>query len=426
MKTELTDVSSVKKSITFEIPSEVVAAEIGKAVESYGRSARVPGFRPGKVPANVVRQRFKDQILSEVVHELIPRLVGEALRERSLDPIAMPDIKDVVIEEGQPLTFVAEFETLPPIEPGEYTGLSLRKPAAVLEVGAVDQALERLRERAARWIPVEDRPAADGDTLLLDLIRTVHREGIKPETLQNVTIELGQAANPPGFDENLSGLAVGTQKAFSVSYPADYQVADLAGSSVDYDVTLKGIRRKELSPLDDDFAKEVSDVETLDALRERIKTDLQHEAEHEAEHAVRHELLQTLAGRLSGDVPAVLVDREVDRRLEDLVRRLVDQGLDPTKANIDWQDLRTRQKVAAESTVRSTLVLDEIARRESLHATDEDITAEIARYAERSGRTPAAVRAHLEKDGGLDRVAAGVQREKTMAWLVEKAQVSQG
>jgi trigger factor len=254
----------------------------------------------------------------------------------------------------------------------------------------------------------------------------VHREGIKPETLQNVTIELGQAANPPGFDENLSGLAVGTQKAFSVSYPADYQVADLAGSSVDYDVTLKGIRRKELSPLDDDFAKEVSDVETLDALRERIKTDLQHEAEHEAEHAVRHELLQTLAGRLTGDVPAVLVDREVDRRLEDLVRRLVDQGLDPTKANIDWQDLRTRQKVAAESTVRSTLVLDEIARRESLHATDEDIAAEIARYAERSGRTPAAVRAHLEKDGGLDRVAAGVQREKTMAWLVEKAQVSQG
>jgi trigger factor len=426
MKTEITDVSAVKKSIAFEIPSDVVDVEIAKVTDSYGRSARVPGFRPGKVPLKVVRQRYKEQILSDVAHDMIPRVLGEVLREKSLDPVAMPDVKDVVIEEGKPMTFVAEFETLPPIEPGDYTGLSLRKPAAVLEVGAVDAALERLRERAARWMPVEDRPAAEGDTLLLDLTRTVHKEGIKPENLQNVTIELGQAANPPGFDENLTGLATGAQKSFTVNYPADYQIADLAGAAVDYDVTLKGIRRKELSPLDDDFAKEVSELETLDALRERIKHDLQHEAEHEAEHAVRHELMQTLAGRLTGDVPSVLVDREVDRRLEDLVRRLVDQGLDPTKANIDWQDLRTRQQQAAESTVRSTLVLDDIARREQLHATEDDIAAEINRYAERTGRTPAAVRAHLEKDGGLDRVAAGVQREKTVAWLLDKAQVSQG
>jgi trigger factor len=426
MKTEITDVSAVKKSMAFEIPSDVVAAEIARVADSYGRSARVPGFRPGKVPAKVVRQRFKEQILSDVAHDLIPRMVGEALRERSLDPVAMPDIRDVVLEEGQPLTFVAEFETLPPIDPGDYTGISLRKPPAVLDVGAVDQALERLRERVARWIPVEDRPAASGDTLLIDLTRTVHKDGIKPEALQSVTIELGQAANPPGFDENLTGLAPGARKFFTVTYPADYQITDLAGASVDYDVTLKGIRRKELSALDDEFAKEVSDEETLDALRERIKADLQHEAEHEADHKVRHDLLQVLASRVKGEVPAALVDHEVDRRLEDLVRRLVDQGLDPTKANIDWPDLRARQKEAAESTVRSTLVLDEIARREQLGATEDDITAEINRYAERSGRTPAAVRAHLEKDGGLERVATGMRREKTMAWLVDKAQVTQG
>jgi trigger factor len=426
MKTELTDVSPVHKTLAFEIPYDVVGAEIARVTDSYSRTARVPGFRPGKVPANVVRQRYKDQILYDVAHELIPRVVGEALRERALDPIATPDVRDVVLEEGRPLTFVAEFETLPVVEPGDCTGIPLRKPPAVLDVGAIDQALEHLRERAAKWIPVEDRASAAGDTILLDLTRTVHKEGVKPEALQNVSVELGQAANPPGFDENLTGLAAGAKKSFTVTYPADYQITDLAGATVDYDVTLKGIRRKELSPLDDDFAKEVSEFETLDALRERVKADLQHQAEHDADHQLRHELLQVLAGRLSGDVPSVLVEREVDRRLEDLVRRLMDQGLDPTKANIDWQDLRARQRQAAESSVRSTLVLDAIARRELIVATDEAVAQEIERYAERTGRTPAAVRAHLEKEGGVGRISGGIQREKTMAWLIERANVSHG
>jgi trigger factor len=442
MKTELTDVSPVHKTLAFEIPCDVVGAEIARVTDSYSRTARVPGFRPGRVPANVVRQRYKDQILYDVAHDLIPRVVGEALRERGLDPIATPDVRDVVLEEGQPLTFMADFETLPAVEPGDCTGIPLRKPPAVLEVGAIDQALEHLRERAAKWIPIEDRASATGDTILLDLTRTVHpalghgagdavarvegKDGVKPETLQNVSVELGQAANPPGFDENLTGLSTGAQKAFTVTYPADYQVADLAGATVDYDVALKGIRRKELSPLDDDFAKEVSEFETLDALRERVKADLQHQAEHDADHQLRHELLQVLAGRLTGDVPSVLVEREVDRRLEDLVRRLMDQGLDPTKANIDWQDLRARQRQAAESAVRSALVLDAIARREQIVATDEDMAQEIERYAERTGRTPAAVRAPLEKEGGLGRIAGGIQREKTMAWLIERANVSHG
>src|SRR6187549_1212657 len=169
MKTELTDVSETRKHVTFEVEPDVVDAEIARVATGYSKSARVPGFRPGKVPATVVRQRYKDQILHDVAHELIPRVVGEALRERGLEPVAAPDIKDVVLEEGQPLTFVADFETMPAINPGEYTGITLRKPAAVLEVGAVDQALDHLQERHARWHPVEDRPAAAGDTILADL-----------------------------------------------------------------------------------------------------------------------------------------------------------------------------------------------------------------------------------------------------------------
>lgn len=441
MKTEFTDVSETRKNLTFEIPSDVVEAEIARIAKGYSRTARVPGFRPGKVPAAVVKQRYKDQILYDVAHDLIPRVVGDALRERGLEPVATPDIRDLVLEEGRPLTFVADFETLPPIDPGEYTGLTLRKTPAVLEVGAVDQALERVRQQAARWHPVEDRGAGPGDNVLVDLTRTrrprlialpgeaaappAHPDDDKPEALENVAVEIGHATNPPGFDEHLTGASAGDQRTFTVTYPPAYEVAELAGATVEFQVTVKGIRRKELLPLDDEFAKEVSDVDTLEALRARVHADLQKDAEHEAEHRLRHDLLHELAGRIK-TAPDALVEHEVDRRLEEFVQRLMGQGIDPTKATIDWQEFRERQRQPASETVRSTLVLDEIARREAIAVTEEDLTQEIERFGERSGRTAAAVRARLEKEGALGRIRAGIRREKTLAWLIEKANVVNG
>lgn len=436
MKHELSDTSETKKSLTFEVPAETVETEITRVTSRYAKQAKVPGFRQGKVPTTVARQRFKDQILYDVAQAMIPRLVTDALKARELSPVAAPDIRDVVINEGQPLTFAADFEVLPAIDPGTYTAIPLRKPAAVLEVGAVDQTLEQLRQRAARWHAVEDRPAAAGDALLMDLTRTVRGSLIvvpgepsgdgPAEPLQNVSVEIGAPANPPGFDDELTGLTPGATKSFSVHYPADYAMPELAGKTVAYDVAVKAIRRKELPALDDAFAKEVSEFETLEALKEQVKKDLQHEAEHNADHAVRHDLLKTLASRLTGEVPAVMVEQETERRLEDLVRRMMDQGIDPMKANINWQEFRERQKAGAEDSVRSTLVLDEIARREKIEATDADVDQEIAKFAERSGRAPAAVRARLESEDGLDRIRLGIQREKTMTWLLDKAAVVQG
>ncbi len=436
MKHEFSEISETQKQLTFEIPPDVVEAEIARVAAGYARSARVPGFRQGKVPPTVVRQRYKDQILHDVAHDVIPRMVTLVLKERELAPVAAPDIRDVVIEEGRPMTFAAHFETLPAIDPGVYTGISLRKPAAVLEVGAVEQTLEQLRQRAAKWHPVEDRASMAGDAVLMDLTRTVRGALIvapgevsndsAPEPLQNVSVELGAPANPPGFDEHLTGLRAGDQKSFTVNYPADYAMAELAGKTVSYDVVVKAVRRKELLPLDDSFAKEVSEFETIDALREQIKTDLQHQAEHDADHAMRRDLLKTLAGRLTAEVPKTLVEHETERRLEDLVRRLMEQGVDPMKADINWQEFRERQKAGAEESVRSTLVLDEIARREKIEATEADVDQEIATFAERAGRAPAAVRARLEKEDGLDRIRAGIQREKTMTWLIDKAAIANG
>jgi len=436
VKTEFIDVSDTRKNLVVEIPSTVVDAEIDKVARDYSRAARIPGFRPGKVPPKVVRQRFRDQILHDVAHGLIPRAVDEALRERGVEPVNTPDIRDVVVEEGQPLKFTATFETVPPIDPGDYSSLTLRKKEVGVDDAAVEQALLRLRDGAARYEPVEGRGIEMGDSVLLDLKRTAAAQANEGETPapgethtdrhDNVTVDIGAPANPPGFDRELAGLTAGDTKTFDVNYPSDYTIAELAGTTVTYDVRVRAIRKRIVPALDDELAKDLGSFDSLDALRGNVRADLAHEATHEAEREMRADLLRQLASRVMFDVPPSLVDREIDRRVEEFVRRLVEQQIDPTRTNVNWEEFRERQREAAAEAVRSALVLDEIARRAGLSATDDEMDAEIERYAERSGRTAAAVRARLEKEGGLARLYTGLRREKTMEFLLSKATILKG
>ena len=436
MKTEFIDVSDTQKNLVVEIESHVVDAEIDKVSRDYSKAARIPGFRPGKVPTKVVRQRFRDQILHDVAHGLIPRAVDEALRERGVEPVDTPDIKDVVVEEGQPLKFTASFETVPPIEPGDYASLTVHRKAPRVEDAAVEQALSQLRERAARYEPVEGRGIELGDSVLMDLVRTAAKKTEEPlivipgqerqvetetDKHDNVTVDIGAPANPPGFDEALIGINVNEEKTFDVSYPADYSIKELAGTTVRYDVAVKAIRKRVVPDLDDEFAKDLGEFDSLSALRTRVQADLEHEAAHEAEREVRGELLKQLSTRVEFDVPASLLTREIDRRVEEFVRRLMEQQIDPMQTNINWEEFRARQKEGAAESVRSALVLDEIARREGISVPESEIEAEVVRYAERSGRTPAAVRARLEKEGGLGRLYTALRREKTVAFLLTRA-----
>jgi trigger factor len=433
MKAEFIDVSDTKKNLVVEIPSTIVDAEIDKVSRDYSRAARIPGFRPGKVPPKVVRQRFRDQILHDVAHGLIPRAVDEALRERGVEPVDTPDIRDVVVEEGQPLKFTATFETVPPIDPGNYSGITLRQKAVSVEDAAVDQALEQLRDRAARYEPVEDRGIEQGDSVLMDLIRTAavppkeEATDDDPEEQtdrhENITVDIGGRANPPGFDRELSGLSTGDTKSFDVQYPGDYSISELAGTTVKYDVTIKAIRKRVVPDLDDELAKDLGEFDSLAALRTRVRADLEHDAKHEVEREVRADLLKQLASRVDFDVPAALVDREIDRRVEEFVRRLIEQQIDPMRTNINWEEFRERQKDAASEAVKSALVLDEVARREGITVTEDEVEAEVQRYAERSGRSAAAVRARLEKEGGLGRLHAGLRREKAVNFLLTKVTV---
>jgi trigger factor len=422
MKTEFVDVNETRKNVRVEIPTDIVNGEIDRIARDYARRAKIPGFRPGKAPARVVKQRFKEQILHDVLHDLVPRAVDDALRERGVEAVDTPDVRDVTIEEGQPLTFTATFDTLPPFDPGDLSTISLRRTAVAIDDAAVDGALQRLRERAGRFEAVEGRGVDHGDTVTLDLTR---RDPNGPaEEHKDVAVEIGAKANPPGFDEQLLGLQTGETKEFTIQYPSDYPVGELAGTEVSYTVSVKALKRRVLPELDDEFAKDLGEFETLDALRARVREDLEHEGRHAAERDLRGDLMKALAARLPFDVPESLVHREMDRRVEDFARRLVDQRIDPRTAGVDWQAFRDSQHDVAREAIASALVLDEIARREPLTVSDDELAREVDRYAERTGRTPAAVRAALEKEGGLSRVASGLRREKSIELAMSRATIA--
>jgi trigger factor len=421
MKTEFTDVSATQKTLTIEIPTDVVDAEINRVARGYTKQARIPGFRPGKVPATLIKQRFKEQILHDVAHGLIPRAVDEALQERGIEPVDTPNIKDVALEEGQPLKFTAAIETVPPFDVGDLSTIEATRHPSVVTDEAVDKTLQQLRQRGAKFEPVENRGIEDGDTAVLDIERK-DAEG-KPDRHEDVSLELGSPANPPGFDAQLVGLRASETKAFTIHFPEDYAVKEMANTDVEYTVTVKDIRRKVLPELDDEFAKDLGAFESLAALRDRVRDDLQQESEEHATQHLRTDVLKQLSERVTFDLPPSLVEREMDRRIEEFASRLMQQNVDPRQAGIDWGQFRESQRDPARASVASALALDEIARREGLSVSAEDVDKEIERFAARAGRTPAALRAQLEKEGSLARLATGLRREKAVDLVLSRARI---
>ena len=427
MKSEIVDVNETRRDLTVELPSTAVDEAIGRAAAKIGRAAKIPGFRPGKVPVTVVRQRFKGEIMQEVAERLISKAVGEALVERGVEPIETPDITDLVLEEGKPLTFKASFDIVPPFDPGDLATIEATQAASTIADEVVTQSLERLRERAARFEAVESGAVAGGHTVVINLERRGSDKDGKQGDLEKheqVSIELGAPSNPPGFDAEMIGMAPGATKRFTITYPADYTIAELAGGTVDYTVTLKEIKQRVVPPLDDELAKDLGEFASLDALRTRVREDLEHEAMHAAERQLRQDLLKQLAARVPFAVPATLIEREIDRRLEDFARRLMDQRIDPRQANIDWNAFREGQRAPATEAVGSAMALDEIARRENVTVSDADLDAELQRYADQTGHSLASIRARLQKDGELGRLAAGLRREKAVSLVISRARIT--
>ena len=427
MKSGITELSETRRRLDVEIPAADVDAAIDRLARRHRGRARVPGFRPGKVPMHIVRQRFKEDILHDAASDLVPAAVETALEEHGVSTVDSPDVREISIDEGEPLTFHALFEVMPAITALDYDALTLRRRPVTPDAGAEERALEQLRLRASRVVPVTDRPLQTGDIAILDLTRRAGGDDAEAggfrEPQQRATVELGVEGNPPGLDDELAGLAAGDSKTFDLTYPEGSAPAELAGRRVTHEVTVREHHRRELPDLDDAFAKSVGGFESLEKLKARIADDLGREAEMETRRGVRRDLLRQLAGRLTAEVPDALVEREIARRLEQVAAAMAQQGMDPRSANVDWNALRDEQRGPSLEAVRASLVLDEVARREDVGVGDEDVEQELARHAERLGQTPAAVRARLDRDGGVARLAESLRREKAIDLLLSRATI---
>ena len=426
MKTAITTLSETRKRLEIQIPAERVDSSFNKLVKSHQRRVKLSGFRPGKVPMHIVRQRFKEDILHAVADDLVPQAIEEALREEGLVPIDTPDVRDVSIDEGQPLTFHALFEVMPSIAGLDYEAITLRKTTVTPDADATERALDQLRLRASTLDPITDRAIETGDIVTIDLTQqAIKGSPAAPpqDRREDVMIEVGADTNPPGFDAELIGLDPGETKKFDLSYPTNYEQSDLAGTVVSYDITVKATHRRKFPDVDDEFARSVGNFDTLDALRTQIEENLRREAQIEEQRSVRRDLMSQLAARVTVELPEALVDQEISRRLEQIATRLAQQQVDPRKANIDWDNLREEQRAPALETIRGTTALDEVARREELSIGEEDLEREIQAYAERLKQTPAAVRAQLARDNGMGALSDGMRREKAIDFLLSRATI---
>lgn len=412
-------IEGCKHELSFTIPVIDIDTEAEKVLADYQKKVRLPGFRPGKAPASLIRSKFEGEIRQQVLENLLPKALGERFRQENLNVVGRPEIKDLKFEKGQPIEFKAEFEVAPEFDLGEYVGIEAPYAEPAVTDEDVDQRLQSVREQKAEFVNEEPRPAADGDfaAIALESIAGVD----SPVKSDEMVIEIGDKETMPEFTENLRGVTPGEVKEFDVVYPEDYGQEKLAGKTVRFKVTLNQLRRKELPELNDEFAKDIGDFQTLEEVKTAIRTGITREKEQSAQEAARTAILDKLVDAHNFPVPEAFVDRQIEIQAENYLRSLAAQGMDLKDVKLDWNKLKESQKDRATRDVRASLILEKIADREAIAATQDDVDKEVQRIARAEREAPAAVRMKLEKDGGLGRIAARIRTEKTLAFLFDKS-----
>ncbi len=427
VKTE-TNKKDIKREISVEIPAAEVTRETELQIQRYQKSARLPGFRAGHVPASVIRQRFGDGLKNDVIEALVPRHFRREAEKQGLIPVSQPRITDLRMHDGEPLRFKASFEVLPEIQVDGYKELRADKPAIAVSDEEVEQALTSVREQHATYTTVEGRVLAEGDFAQASMDgkpkhgKDVEAASANPVHMDDVLIEIGGKNTVPEFSQNLTGVSSGEERTFDVSYPEDISDKRLAGKTFVYTVKVNGIKQKSLPQLNDDFAKELGEFSSLEQVRKQIRENMEAEKRHTAEHAAKDKLVAELVKRNDFEVPESLVDRQIDLRLERGLRALAAQGMKMEDLKkMDLPRLRAGQRDQAVNDVKSSLLLERIAELERIEVSDEEVNRELEALAKQSKQTSEAVRARLTEDGGLDRIRMRIRSEKTLDFLYHQS-----
>ncbi len=429
-KDSTTKESTTKREIQVEIPVEDVNRQTDSLIQKYQKVARIPGFRRGHVPASIIRQRFSEEIKTDMVEALIPRFFRQEAERLSLHPVSQPRVTDLHVHDGEPLRFKAAFEVLPEIKLEGYKELRADKPEIAVSEADVEQALADLREQHASFAAVEGRTLADGDfaQVSLDGNPKVSEGGEKksgegqPVHMDEVLVEIAGKNTMPEFTEHLRGTGPGDERTFDVNYPQDTVDKRLAGKTFSYAVKVQSIKQKSLPELNDEFAKTLGAFETADDVRKAIREQMESERTNQAEREAKEKLVRELIQRNDFEVPDSLIEQQIDIRLERGLRALAAQGLTAEQMKkMDLHRLRSGQREQAIHDVKAALLLERVAEEEKVHVGDEELDRELESLAKQSKQTSEAVRARLTRDGGLDRIRTRIRNEKTLDFLYRQS-----
>jgi trigger factor len=410
--------------LTVEVDAETVSTSLDSAFKKVVKQINVPGFRKGKMPRPLFEKRFGvESLYQDAIDLMLPEAYTTAIEETGIEPVDRPEIDVEQMEKGKTFIFTAKVTLKPEVKLGNYKGLEVETFETSVTDEDVDNEIKSLQEKQAELVVKEDGKAENGDTVVMDFEGFVNDEAFEGGKAENYSLELGSGQFIPGFEEQLVGLATGESKDVEVSFPEEYHAAELAGKPAVFKVTLHEIKGKALPELDDEFAKDVDDeVETLDALKEKIKSRLEHDKKHEEEHYLQNTVVEKATANAEVEIPSVMIDNEVDRMLQEFEQRLQMQGMNLELyfqfSGQNEEALRGQMKEEAEQRVRGNLTLEAIVKAENIEVSDEEVNAELQKMADAYNMTVENIQAAL---GNLDGIKSDLQVKKAVQFLIENS-----
>jgi len=420
MKIAVESIEGCKRRLAVEAPVDVVQQEWERAYGRVQKQARLPGFRKGHVPRSLVKVHFSDDVRREVAEHLIPDVYRKALTEAKLDPVNEPDLQEVKLEEGAPLSFVAVVEVKPAIALTDYKGVEVQHAPVPVTADDLTAALEQMREQQAQFHVVE-RPAATGDLVVVDY--TVAIDGHPPSSQTGYEFLVGARNVLPEIDDAVVGVRAGEERQVTLRFADDHRREDLRGRGGSATVKLVEVKEKALPALDDDFAKSIGEFETQEVLRAELLKQLEARRQHDETRTLQEKIVDAVVARHDFTVPDALVMRQVAHRIEHARESVRRQGIDPERMPWDYEKLIAELRPNAEMAVRRALLLEAIADKEAIAPTDADVDAEVEKLAQASQRPAPAVRRMMEKSGDLEGLRQGLRDRMTLELLVASANV---
>ncbi len=432
MKIEVQNLEGCKRRLDIQIPGTIVSGEISRASAEMAKYARVPGFRPGRVPVSVIRQRFKSELRQEALRNLLPSAVETAVDTHKLRIIGEPGVETLDFASDETLDVAVLVEVIPEFELKDYKGMTITKTVYRVLDSDVDKVIEKMREDAAQLVAddTEGREARDGDFVSIDIVghhvdvgeghEGHHHEPLKADDL---TIEIGGDGVHPEFNDALRGMKVGEEKTFTVAYP-ETGAPGMAGHTIEYTAKLAAIRVREVPEFDDDFASEQDgDFDTAEKLRAAVRSDLERSAENRTSSELEETVITALTDANDFPVPEVLRAEQANSRMQQLVRAFQSRGIDPRGMSLDWSSIRDSAFAGAERDVRAMLIIERIAANEDLDPTEDEVEAEIVQMAEALGQPVEQMRARLTKEGGADSIRHRLRSRKALNYVIDTANV---